>query len=232
MKTLRCAILAGLCLLLCSAPALAAGGGAGGGSMGLTLLGGYAWPTASDAMSGRDGYSGPASSSFKDAGAFGAEAVYRLPVGLAFGVGLQYFKLTADAARRGNSETDFANLKSLPVYALARYTLPIQGRLSGHLEAGLGYAFNDAGKESGIEAMEAGLGQSVSIEAKNGVCGFVGAGADWSLSPSWSLGLGLRYWWLQSDYEMKTAGLGTFEKGTFQADNLQALLSLTYWFSF
>ncbi len=56
------------------------------------------------------------------------------------------------------------------------------------------------------------------------------AGADWALAKDWSLGLGLRYLWMESDYEMKTSRLGVFDKGVFQADNLQVLLGITYWF--
>lgn len=225
MKLKLTGLATALIICLMSAPVWAAGG-----DFGLTLLGGYIHPTNSDALAGRDGDSGPASSSYKDTWALGAEAVYRLPQGLALGLGVQYLKLTADAARRGNSETEFANLQLTPVYALARYTYPVKSGLTGHLEAGLGYAFAKAGKEAGIEAMEAGIGESVSIDAKDNVCGFVGAGADWYFTPAWSLGLGLRYWWMESDYDMKTDRLGTIEKGAFQADNLQCLVSLTYWF--
>ncbi len=225
MKLKPAWLTAALVFFLLSAPAWAAGG-----DFGLTLLGGYVHPTNSEAMAGRDGDSGPASSGFKDTWTLGAEAIYRLPQGLALGLGVQYLELTADAARQGNSETEFANLQLTPVYVLARYIHPVKSGLTGHLEAGLGYAFAKAGKEAGIEAMEAGIGESVSIDAKDNVCAFVGAGADWFFTPAWSLGLGLRYWWMESDYDMKTDRLGNIEKGAFQADNLQCLLSLTYWF--
>lgn len=225
MKFRLIASAAALALCLITVPALGASC-----NFGISVLGGYAWPTKSDAMVGRDGYSGPASSSFDDTWTLGAEALYRLPVGLAFGLGMQYLKLTADAARSGHSETEFANLKLIPVYALGRYTHPIHSRLSGHLEVGLGYAFSDAGKEAGLHSMEAGIGQSITIDADNSFCAFVGLGADWSLTPAWSLALDLRYWWVESDFDLKASSLGTFDKGTFQADNFQALLSLTYWF--
>lgn len=58
----------------------------------------------------------------------------------------------------------------------------------------------------------------------------MGAGADYFIAPAWSLGLNLRYWWIESDYEMKAGALGAIAKGACQADNPQALASLAYWF--
>ncbi|MCB2188405.1 MAG: outer membrane beta-barrel protein [Deltaproteobacteria bacterium] len=226
-KLAVCIMLLTLGLALGLTPAAAS---AASGAVGVSLLGGYAWSTSSDAMEGRDGYSGPYSSSFDDTWTGGAEATYRLPMGLSFGLGVQYLKLTADAARRGRSETDYANVQLAPLYAVARYTYPVNSGITGHVEGGLGYAFASAGKESGLDSMQAGLGENVDIDADNTFCGFVGAGADWFFTPQWSLGLGLRYWWLEPDYEIKAGNYGTIDKGTFQADNLQALVSVTFWF--
>lgn len=224
MKT-KVLILCCAVLLAMSAPAFAAGGG-----FGVSLLGGWAWPTASDALSGRDGDSGPASSSLESTWTLGAEAAWQHASGFSFGVGVQYWKMVADAARSGNSETEFISMKTTPVYAVVRYTHPVEAGFSGHAEAGLGYAFTSGGKESGIHAMESGIGQTVDIDTDNGICAFLGAGVDYFFRPELSLGVGLRYWWMEVDYDLTTAGLGNIDKGVFNADNLQAIVSLTYWF--
>lgn len=225
MKQLRIISLVACLICLASAPAWA------GGKVGLSLLGGWAFSTANDAMSGRDGDGGPEDSSFKDNWTLGAEAVYKFESGLSLGIGVQHLNLTAEAARGGGgSKSDFAKLNMTPIYALARYQYPVQTGFTGHFEAGLGVNLTSADKESALNTMESGINQSIDISTKDSLAGFIGAGADYYFNPNLSLGLSLRYWWTKVDYEIKASRLGTFSKGTFDGQNLQTLLSLTYWF--
>lgn len=219
-------LLLALGLALCATPALAQGG-----KLGLGLVGGWAFPMASDAMTGRDGDSGPADSSFDGNWTLGAEAVYAWPSGLQLGVGVQYLSMTAEASRSAaGGKSDFADLDLTPVYALARWQYPVQTGLTGHFEAGLGYAFANADKDQAITSMESALGESVDVSTTGGLVGMVGAGADYYFCPSLSLGLNLRYWWASVDYDLSTSRLGDFSKGAFEADTLQTLLALTWWF--
>jgi opacity protein-like surface antigen len=224
MKRLR--VIALMICLICfvSAPAWASG------KVGLSILGGWAFSTAGDAMSGRDGDSGPADSSFKDNWTVGAEATYKFASGISLGVGVQHLSMTAEAARSGGSKNDFAKLNMTPVYALARYQYPVQNGFTGHVEAGLGLNLTSADKESALNNMESVLGQSVDISTSDSLAGFVGAGADYFFNPNLSLGLSLRYWWTKVDYDISASQLGNFSKGTFDGQNLQTLLNLTYWF--
>jgi outer membrane protein W len=226
MKQFRIITIVACLMCFASSPAWA------GGQVGLSLLGGWAFSTASDAMSGRDGDGGPEDSSFKDNRTLGVEAVYKFESGLILGIGVQHLNLTAEAARGGGggSKSDFAKLNMTPVYALARYQYPVQTGFTGHFEAGLGVNLSSADKESALSTMEAGIGQSIDISTKDSLAGFIGAGADYYFNPNLSLGLSLRYWWTKVDYEIKASRLGTFSKGTFDGQNLQTLLSLTYWF--
>ncbi len=224
MSRLRMVALMACLICFASTPAWA------GGKVGLSLLGGWAFPTASDAMSGRDGDSGPADSSFKDNWTLGAEAAYKLASGFSLGIGVQHLNLTAEAARSGASKADFAKLNMTPIYALARYQYPVQTGFTGHFEAGLGLNLTSADKESALNSMESGLGQSIDISTSDSLAGFVGAGADYYINPNLSLGLSLRYWWTKVDYDISASQLGNFSKGTFDGQNLQTLLNLIYWF--
>ncbi|MFH2125887.1 MAG: outer membrane beta-barrel protein [Pseudomonadota bacterium] len=215
-----------LVCLMCfaSAPAWA------DGKVGLTLLGGWASPMAGEAMSGRDGDSGPADSSFKSNWTLGAEAAYKFASGFSLGIGVQHLSLTAEAARSGGSKADFAKLNMTPLYALARYQFPVETGFTGHFEAGLGINLTSADKESALDGMASALGQSVDISTSDDLAGFVGAGADYYFNPKLSMGLSLRYWWTRVEYDITASRLGNLSKGTFDGQNLQTLLSLTYWF--
>lgn len=215
-----------ICLLAClSTPAWAQG------KMGVSLLGGWAFSTASDAMSGRDGDTGPADSSFKNNWTLGAEAVYQFSSGFGLGLGVQYLSLTAEASRSGGGgKSDFATLNMTPIYALARYQYPVQTGFTGHVEAGFGINLTSADNEEALNGMQSALGQNVDISTKNSWAGFIGVGPDYYFNPNLSLGLSLRYWWTKVDYDISASQLGTFSKGTFDGQNLQTLLILSYWF--
>jgi|GEM_PF-1397890 hypothetical protein len=212
-------------VLVMSAPIMAAEGKFGG-----TLLGGWAFPTASDPLDGRDGYPGPSSSSFDSTWTLGSEAFFRPTQAFSLGLGVQYWKMVASAARSGGSVDEFISMETIPVYALVRYLRPVEKGLSWHAEAGLGYAFNNGGRESGLDAMSAGMGQSTDPDIDNGICGFLGVGVDYFFNPRLNLGLSLRHWWLEADYDLTASNSGTIEKGVINANNLQVFFGLTYWF--
>jgi hypothetical protein len=169
-------------------PALAAEG-----RFGASLTGGWAWSTESDALDGRDGDSGPASSSFDSTWTLGGEAFWWHSKGFSFGLGIHYWEMVAQAARSGGSENDFLSVETIPVYALVRYTQPVEKGVSWHAEAGAGYAFIDGGKEQGLSAMEAGIGQNINLDTDNSFCMFLGVGADYFFNSRTSLGLNLRH---------------------------------------
>lgn len=223
---IRMLILSAVLVFMAISPALAFNE-----NFGATLLGGHAWSTESDVLEGRDGYTGPVSSSFESAWTLGAEGFWRPSPTVSIGLGLQHWDMTAEAARTGGgSESDFISVSSTPVYAFIRYMKPLEKGLTWHAEAGLGFAFNDGSGESGLNTMAAATGQAIDVEADNGPCFFLGLGADYFFNPRVNLGISLRHWWLAEDYDLTGSTLGTFQKGEFDARNLQLLFSLTFWF--
>lgn len=197
---------------------------------GVSVLGGGAWATDSDPLEGRDGYTGPASSSFDGTWTLGAEALWQYRPGICFGLGVQHWKMTAQAARTGGSERDFLSVKATPVYALVRFLAPLAGGISWHAEAGAGVSFNSSDKEASLYAMETGLGEPVDLDMDNAFSFFLGVGADYFFTPSTSLGLSLRHWWTEADYDLSSASLGAIERGSISGDNFQALITVTWWF--
>jgi opacity protein-like surface antigen len=221
----RLCIIAFITCLICFASTAAWANG----KVGLSIMGGWAYSTAGDAMSGRDGDPGPADSSFQDNWTIGAEATYKFASGLILGIGIQHLTMTAEAARSGENKDDFAKLKMTPIYALARYQYPVQTGFTGHVEAGLGFNLTSADKENALHNMETVLGQSIDSSTSDSLAGFVGAGVGYYFKSNLSLGLSLRYWWTKVDYDISASRMGNFSKGTFDGQNLQTLLNLTYW---
>lgn len=224
-KGLLVSLVLGL-LVLMAAPAWAEG------NFGVRVLGGYAFPTAGgDAMMGRDGYSGPEDSDFKNNWTAGIEGLYAFSGGLQLGIGVQYLPLTAEASRSaGGTKEDFLTLKSTAIYALARYQYPVQTGFTGHFEAGLGYNMTSVDNEQAINAMGSSLGASLDTDTENAVMALIGAGVDYYFNPALSLGLSARYWWSEVDYTVTASGYGDIIKGELDAHNIQAVISLSYWF--
>ncbi len=227
MKKAGLAVLVMLMMAVMAPPALAQSG-----QMGLSAFGGWAIPLSSNPMEGRDGYDGPDASSFKSTWTVGIEAYYGLPNGLTFGLGLQYLDLTAKATGPdGGGEVDFAKLSMTPIYLLVKYQQPVRSGLTWHVEAGLGYNLASVSKSYGITDMETALGESISVDAKNKIMFLAGAGLDYFFQPNVSVGASLRYWYSKVDVDMTGATSGVLSRNTYNAQNIQVLVGVTFWFS-
>lgn len=217
-----------LAVALCLAAVLPAA--AQGPQLNVTLFGGYALPLASDAIIGRDGDSGPSSSSFSGGLAVGLETVYRFPVGVSVGLGVGYVGLDCDAARSGSGESEWASLRMIPLYVLGKYDHAIGKGFDWFGEAGLGYSFNNTLDGDGVKAVGTGMGSSSTLETSNSFMFLVGTGVKYNFAKGLAAQFGVRYWWTQADSDLVVAGMGTVSKNTFVAHNVQALLGMTYTF--
>lgn len=213
-------------IVLFASPALAQGKAA------VSLFGGWATGTESNPIDGRDGFSAPSSSSTDSSWTLGGEAFYAFSSGFEVGVGAQYMSFLTKASRSGGPEADWATINALPVYLVGRYRLKLGKQFNWFGEGGLGYAFTSSDKETGINNMQRGLGESVNLSTSDTATFFLGAGVGYQLSQNWTLSLGARYWWLSVDSDMSTSSLGTISKDTFEMNNLQVLLGISYWFNF
>jgi len=215
-----------MAVLLSASPALAQGKAA------VSLFGGWATGIESNPIDGRDGYSAPSSSSMDSTWTLGGEAFYAFANGIEVGIGAQYMSFLTKASRSGGPEADWATINALPVYLVGRYRLNFAKQFSWFGEGGVGYALTSSDKETGINNMQKGLGESVDLSTSDTATFFLGTGVGYQLSQNWTLSLGARYWWLSVDSDMSTSSLGTISKDTFEMDNLQVLLGITYWFGF
>lgn len=202
------------------------------GKISASIYGGWAFPLAGDAIKGRDGDSGPDSSSFDNTWTLGAEAAYRFPSGLSLGVGLGYLSLDANASRTsGGSEKDWSTLKLTPLYLLVKYDHPLAQKLSWYGEAGLAYAFASADEGEGMKAMAQAMGGSANASASDAPMLMLGTGLNYFFASPWSLNLGVRYWWGEFDTDLEVSGAGVVSKNKFDAQNFQILAGISYWFS-
>ncbi|MCB2228542.1 MAG: porin family protein [Desulfarculaceae bacterium] len=213
-------------VLLTATPALAQGKAA------LSLFGGWATGTESNPIDGRDGDSGPNSSSMDSTWTVGGEAYYSFASGVEVGVGAQYLSFLTKAARSGRSEEDWSTINAVPVYLVGRYRLKLGQQFTWFGEGGVGYTFTSSDKEKGINDMQTGLGESVNLSTSDNAAYFLGTGVGYSLSDNWMLSLGARYWWLTVDSDLATGSLGTFSKTEYKLNNFQLLLGITWFFGF
>lgn len=120
----------------------------------------------------------------KDAADFGyeitAEFTREVYPNLELGLGLSYQDHgdPKSGAYEGISMFDVTGFKSIPVYAIAKYNIPVEGNFKPYIKADLGYSFN---RDNGNVAVSlAGCNIAFATEVNNGLYYGIGAGVEYN----------------------------------------------------
>ncbi len=202
-------------LLLISVPAFAESG-----KFSLGVQGGWAWPTADEALWGQSG------TQFDSTTVYAGGLMYRFPEGAAIELAAESIEFALK-----DSGYELGKLEMTPVMILFKAQgMPKDGTgFTGHAEIGGGMNF--ARFNQGPSATESGFEFSVDIEERSFIF-VLGAGADYFITPHLSLSLDAR--WLageiESTWRWTEPGKPEKEDRLFLIYNFQGLLGIRLWF--
>lgn len=75
---------------------------------------------------------------------------------------------------------EMSGFKSVPLYATAKYNIPVEGNIKPYIKADLGYSFNMDNGDIKIKGLDLGITEDHILKVENGLYYGIGAGAEYN----------------------------------------------------
>ena len=100
---------------------------------------------------------------------------------LELGLGLSYQDHGDPKSKSyGAWKYEMSGFKSVPLYATAKYNIPVEGNIKPYIKADLGYSFNMDNGDFKIKDLEDGYMESYMLKVENGLYYGIGVGAEYN----------------------------------------------------